>query len=274
MEHLHVQHAEHGLGLTLSGVAAIVLMLCLAVAYLRGVRHLRRAGRRWPRARTAAFLTGVGLLAIGASPPLMQAAMADFRLHMLQHLLAGMLAPLGLVLGAPVCLMLRRLPKKLVLRLSGLLHSAWIGFVAHPCIALLLNVGGLYLLYLTPLYDAMHASLVLHGLVHVHIVLAGCLFTWSVLDGPDPVPRRHSMRLRLATVFIAIAAHTLLSKVIYAYGLPGGVHPQEQIEAGAQWMYYGGDVAELLLLIAMFARRKHTPGAGDFFRDAPAAAST
>jgi putative membrane protein len=184
----------------------------------------------------------------------MQAAMTDFRVHMLQHLLIGMLAPLGLVLGAPMCLLLRRLPPRSVRTLVGLLHGAWIQGVSHPCVALVLNVGGLYLLYLTPLYTAMHASLPLHALVHLHVVLAGCLFTWSILNGPDPVPQRYTMRLRLTVLFIGIAAHTMLSKLMYAHGLPAGAHSLEQIQQGAKWMYYGGDLVELLLLIALFAR--------------------
>lgn len=252
--HSHLHQAEPGIGITLLGIAGIVIVLCAAIAYVRGATHLRQQGRTWPARRTAAFMSGCALLAIGLAPPLMQAGMTDFRNHMLQHVLIGMLAPLGLVLGAPVCLLLRSLTTSQVRLLLRFLHGAWIRVVARPIVALLLNVGGLYLLYLTPLYTAMHASLLLHAFVHLHVALAGCLFTWSMLNGPDPVPRRHSFRLRLTVLFIGIAAHTLLSKLLYAYGLPAGAHPLAEIQQGAQWMYYGGDVAEILLLIALFAR--------------------
>ncbi|MGV3591530.1 MAG: cytochrome c oxidase assembly protein [Gammaproteobacteria bacterium] len=268
MEHSHAHlHADPAAGITLLGAAALIIVFSAAIAYVRGVLHLQQDGRGWPRARTAAFLAGAALLAIGLAPPLVQAAMSDFRLHMLQHLLIGMFAPLGLVLGAPVSLLLRRLSRRHVRLLLGLLRGGWIRFVAQPFIALLLNTGGMYLLYLTPLYMTMHGSLPLNAFVHMHVVLAGCLFTWSMLNGPDPVPRRHAIRVRLAAVFIGIAAHTLLGKLMYAYGLPAGMHPRDEIEQGAQWMYYGGDLAELLLLTAMFARWRAAPKAARFFRD-------
>lgn len=272
MEHIH-SHAHHatapGIGIDLPGIAGVLIVLCAAVAYFRGVHGLQQSGRYWPRSRSVAFFSGCALLIAGLIPPVMHAATSDFRLHMLQHLLIGMLAPLGLVLGAPVSLLLRRLSQNGIRILLRLMRGAWVRVVAHPVVALLLNVGGLYLLYLTPLYTAMHASLPLHALVHLHVVLAGCLFTWSMLNGPDPVPHRYSVHLRLIVLFIGIAAHTLLSKLMYAYGLPDSPHALDQIRQGAQWMYYGGDVAELLLLIALFMRWRKAPKAAGFFRDEP-----
>lgn len=253
--HAHLRQATApDVGLTLLGTLGILLVIAAVAAYMQGVLALQHDGRHWKAGRTAAFLAGCSLLAVGLAPPLMQLASGDFRYHMLQHLLLGMLAPLGLVLGAPASLLLRSLPQRRVRGLSGVLHGRWIHFVAHPLNALLLNVGGMYLLYLSPLYAAMHTSLALHAFVHLHFVLAGCLFTWSMLDGPDPVPRRYPPTFRLAVLTAAIAAHSLLSKLMYAYGWPAGMHPLEQVQAGAQWMYYGGDLAELLLLVALFSR--------------------
>lgn len=265
--HAHTHDVPAGAGITWLALAALASVLCSAIAYWRGVRCLQRSGRTWPASRTSFFLSGCAVLAVGIAPPLVQAAMTDFRLHMLQHLLVGMLAPLGLVLGAPVSLLIRNLPRRHVGLLVRLLHGAWLRCVAHPVAALLLNVGAMYMLYLSPLYDAMHASLAVHAFVHVHVFLAGCLFTWSMLGGPDPVPRRYANQLRLAVLFIGIAAHTVLSKLMYAYGLPAGTHPIEQIKAGAQWMYYGGDLAELLLLTALFARWRTERKDAGFFRD-------
>ena len=110
------------------------------------------------------------------------------------------------------------------------------------------------LLYLTPLYAAMQASPLLHVLVHLHFLAAGYLFTWAVLAAPDVSPHPASLRLRLAVLFVAIAAHATLGKVMYGYLLPRHTaNAAEEIMAAAQLMYYGGDLAELLLAMALFA---------------------
>lgn len=56
-------------------------------------------------------------------PPLAPFVHGDFRGHMAQHLLIGMYAPLALVLGAPVTLLLRALPAHRARRSAGLLRS-------------------------------------------------------------------------------------------------------------------------------------------------------
>lgn len=173
--------------------------------------------------------------------------------HMAQHLLLGMFAPLGLVFGAPVTLALRSLPPRSGRTLVAVLRSRCVRLVSHPITAMFLNVGGMYLLYLTPLYAAMHESTALHALVHWHFLVAGCLFTWAIA-GPDPAPHRPDKRFRLLVLFVSIGAHAFLSKAMYAYGWPSGAHHSlEEIRAGAKIMYYGGDLAELLLVIALFA---------------------
>jgi putative membrane protein len=266
--HSGLQHGAMAPGFVAFGLVAVAVICTLALAYWWAAYRSRERGRPWSTARTLAFLSGCVLLALALSPWIMRAALGDFRIHMLQHLLIGMLAPLALVLGAPVSLLLRTLSRDHARRLLGLLHGAWLRTVSHPLSALLLNVGGMYLLYLSPLYDAMHRSLPLYAIVHVHFVLAGCLFSWSMLNGPDPVPRAHSPAFRLSVLFIGIAAHALLSKLMYAQGWPAGTaHSLEEIQAGAQWMYYGGDAAELLLLIALFARWRQARKGSLLFRD-------
>ena len=58
----------------------------------------------------------------------------------------------------------------------------------------------------------------------------------------------------MLVLFAAIAAHAVLGKLMYAYGFPrdAGLELAE-IEAAAQLMYYGGDLAELILALVFFA---------------------
>ena len=251
---------------------ALLLVAGLLVAYVTATYAQRRAGRRWSHWRTATFVVGAGLLAVAAAPPLVRFAHADLRGHMLQHLLVGMLAPLGLVLAAPVTLALRTLSVPAARRITGLLRSRPLRVLSHPVAALVLNIGGMYALYLTPLYAATLGSPALHHLVHLHFLAAGYLFTWAILTGPDPAPHPPRMRTRLGVLFVSMAAHATLGKLMYGYLWPRGtLHGADEIRAAAQLMYYGGDLAEVLLAVALFAmwyqrrgahyRRATRPGA-------------
>ena len=89
----------------LGDLAAAVAVVLLAAGYLLLRRRANRPVSRW---RAGAFLTGCGLLAVALLPPVAPYAHADFRGHMLQHLLIGMYSPVALVLGVTVPL--RALP--------------------------------------------------------------------------------------------------------------------------------------------------------------------
>ena len=237
-----------------SALGAVPPLLALAAlaAYLGAVWAARRRGRAWPAGRTAWFALGALAVAVCVSPPVMHAAHLSLRAHMVQHLALAMLAPLALVLGAPVTAVLRALPARPARRLARVLRSRPVAVVSHPAVALALNVGGMAALYATPLFGAMHGSAWVSAAVHVHMLAAGCLFTYAVLAGPDPAPHAAPMGVRLAALAAGVAAHAVLSKQLAAQGWPAGYDAAETL-AAAQVMYYGGDLAEALLLAALLA---------------------
>lgn len=230
------------------GLAAALLPFCLLGLYL-AVASREPA---WSRGRMCSFAAGTALVAVALSPPLAHWAHQDLRGHMVQHLLLGMFAPLGLVLGAPGTLLLRHLPVSAARRIVALLARKPIRALIHPVTAAVLDIGGMYLLYLTPLFSVMGAHPALHLLVHLHFVLSGYLFTWAIA-GPDPAPHRPGFPTRLVVFFLAMAAHATLGKLMYGYAYPRTSAPLAEVQQAAQWMYYGGDVAELLLAAALFA---------------------
>ncbi|PZR53919.1 cytochrome c oxidase assembly protein [Xylanimonas oleitrophica] len=229
------------------------------------VRRRGALGRPWSGWRTAAWCAGALLLAVAVSPPLVSTAHADPAGHMVQHLLLGMYAPLGLVLAAPVTLLLGAASPAWRRRTARLLGSRPVHVLSHPVTAGLLTSGGLAVLYLTSLYAASLHRPWLHALVSVHFVASGCLFA-SAVAGPDPVPRRPSTATRAVVLVLTAAAHAVLAKWLYAHAgtlPPGAGHTPAATERAAQWMYYGGDVAEVLLACALFAgwRRARRHGA-------------
>ncbi|MFF9458465.1 cytochrome c oxidase assembly protein [Streptomyces flaveolus] len=227
-------------------------LLAVTAAYLLAARRARRRNpaQGWSGPRSASFLGGTALLAVALLPPLGPAAHTDFRGHMAQHMLIGMYAPLLLVLAAPVTLLLRTLSPVRARRVTGLLHSSPARFVTHPATALALSTGTLGVLYFTPLYDAAMGHPAGHWLMNAHFLASGCLFAHAVA-GPDPAPARPGVPARLVYLGVAIAAHALIAQAMYG-GFFVGVHaPVDELRQGAEIMYYGGDIAELLLAAAL-----------------------
>ncbi|MCZ4124591.1 cytochrome c oxidase assembly protein [Streptomyces sp. H39-S7] len=261
-------HHVSGGGL-LGAVLTVLLLLVAASAYLLAVRRARRRNpaRGWSGRRTASFLTGLGLLGVALLPPLGSSAHTDFRGHMAQHMLIGMYAPPALVLAAPVTLLLRTLPPAGGRRITSALRSLPARMLSHPAVALLLSTGTLGLLYCTPLYNTAMDHPTGHWLMQAHFLASGCLFAY-VIAGPDPAPARPGVRTRLVYLGFAIAAHALIAQAMYG-GYFVDIHaPIDQVQRGAEIMYYGGDIAELLLAGALVAtwrperrtRRPRGPG--------------
>lgn len=231
----------------------MLLVVTLALGYVSALVKLKSKDLTWSAWHSISFGLGTGLLGIALHPQLMQWAHHDLRGHMVQHLLLGMFAPIFLVLGAPVTLALKTLPVKVARGVTAILRSKVFYLFSHPVVALLLNIGGMYILYLTPLYNVSLTQPWLHYIIHLHFLLAGYLFCWSMI-GLEPVPQRPGLRVRIFVLFLNIALHAFLSKLMYAYLLPhNSPHPEEQIREAAKLMYYWGDLSELLLTIALFA---------------------
>ncbi|PWR14504.1 cytochrome c oxidase assembly protein [Micromonospora sicca] len=236
-------HAGH----TAGGFPPVALVpLGMFWLYLAAALRQGDAGRPgWNHRRTASFGLGAALLAAGLAWPA-----GDPPGHMWQHLLLGMLAPLALVLGAPGTLALRTLDRRAGRAAVRLLRHPVARVAAHPVTGLLLTAGGLYLLYLTPLYRATLTSPALHGLVHLHFVLAGYLFAWSIA-GPDPGPHRPRVPVRLLVLGVAVAAHAAIAQLLYADLLVDVPAAGDELRDAATVMYYGGDLAEILLALAL-----------------------
>lgn len=229
-----------------AGVVAVLLFAFLLyplAAALTSVHY-----RAWPLHRSFLWSLGIFSIALVFTGPLADGAKGNFVGHMWTHLLLGMLAPLLILLARPMTLLLRTLPVTAARKLTAALKSKLCQFISHPFAALILNSGGLYVLYLTGAFKWMHQSLLVYSFIHLHVFLAGYLFAASVLY-IDVTVHRLSYLLRSLVLVVSLAAHKILSKLIYAYP-PAGV-PEHQAEEGGMVMYYGGDVIELFMIFLL-----------------------
>lgn len=228
----------------------LLLIIPAALAYTWGVLRLQRRGDQWPASRSVAAVAGFAVLTGALMPPLVDTM--DFPVHIVQHLMLAMAAPLMFALSAPVTLALRTAPQPSRRILLVALHSRPARAFNTAPVVLVLELGGMYAYYLTGLFAATQRHPWLHLLVHTHMFLAGCLLSWFLV-GRDPMPHRPSTRQAVMVLVLVAGSHDLLAKLMYAHLLPRGGGDPAQIQLGAQIMFYGGDAIETALAVALLA---------------------
>lgn len=240
---------QQGNGVFLDAILATPFLLAIAL-YIGAAISSSRSWHlhQWPWHRYIFFSLGVLCAGVAVVGPLANEARIDFRAHIVGHLLLGMLAPLLLVFARPMTLFLRTLSVSAARKLSYFLRSSYVRIISHPITASVLNIGGLWALYTADLYHMMHEYLWIHILVHLHVFLAGYLFTMAMIY-VEPVAHRYSYLYRTIVFIFALAGHGILSKYLYA-SPPAGV-PQAEAETGSMIMYYGGDVIDAILIFIL-----------------------
>ena len=192
----------------------IVAVLAVGVLYLVGVRRLRRRGDHWPPGRTVAFVgLGLGTLLLATTSFLAVYDTTLLSVHMVQHMMLSMVAPVFLALGAPITLALRTLPARPRRALLGIVHSRPVGVITFPLVAMALFIVNPWALYFSPLYEATLRNPWLHDVNHLHFVLVGSLWFWTIL-GIDPLPNRPSYPMRMLAVFLSLPFHAFLGVTI------------------------------------------------------------
>jgi cytochrome c oxidase assembly factor CtaG len=247
--------------------AAVIVGLALAAtAYLAASTRLRRRGDHWAVGRDIAFVGG-GLGTIALATLWWPGTYDDtlFWAHMVQHMTLSMVSPIFLALGAPVTLTLRTLPAKPRRWLVRALRSLPAKIVINPLVGFALLFGTPFVLYFTGLYGDTLRNDTLHQLLHVHFVLAGCIFFWPLI-GIDPVPGRLPHPMRLLLLFVTLPAHAWLGITIMSAKtvLAGSYYRQlarpwgpsllhdQQIGGGLLWAT--GDLVGLLVVAALFVQ--------------------
>jgi putative membrane protein len=213
---LHSGHGSVESAISVADLMPALSALIFMAFYLVAVTRLRGRGDAWPWQRDMSFAAGAAVLITAA---LVQFPGGEFTVHVAQHLLVGMVAPMLLILARPLTLVLRSVHGGLQRTILAISSSilAWLVF---PPAAAVINVAGLWLLYRTGLFAATRDDPWLHAIVHLHMFVGGLLFTFSVCQ-LDPLRRRHGLPLRAGCLVVAGAAHAVLAKTLYGVPPPG-----------------------------------------------------
>ncbi|WP_235490476.1 cytochrome c oxidase assembly protein [Frankia sp. AvcI1] len=200
----------------------VFLSACVLAAglYLAGLLRLRARGIRWPVGRTIAWLCGLAVVVFATSSGLGRYGPVLLSVHMTQHMLLSMCAPIPLVLGAPVTLALRAMRPARAPHRSGprewlvaVLHSWPVRVLTHPAWVTANFIGSLYVLYMTSLLTTLMHNHLGHLYMNVHFLAVGVLF-FELLIGIDPLPRRLPHPGRIIMLLSAVPFHTFLGIAI------------------------------------------------------------
>lgn len=234
--------------------------------YIAGLVVMHRRGDRWPVPRSFSFLLcGLGSIAIATMSALGTYDTVLFSIHMVQHMILMMVAPLFLALGAPVTLALRTLPTRPRGTLLAVLHSRFARVLTFAPLTLALFIATPFALYYSPFYEISLRSGFWHAFLHLHFLIIGCLLMWPLV-GIDPVPGRISYPLRLLMLFLMLPFHAFLGISImssttliaeswylaFNRAWPPSPLDDQYLAGGILWA--SGDALALLMLIALFAQ--------------------
>ncbi|MEY4678035.1 MAG: hypothetical protein RI992_750 [Actinomycetota bacterium] len=246
------------------------LLIFVVALYIKGVIILSRRGVKWPVGRTIAFAVGISAVDFATSGGLGLYSHFSFSAHMSAHMIIGMIAPIGIVLGAPITLALRTLPigrdpQERGIRGSfiALLHSKLGKFYTNPIVALAIFDGSLFALYFTPLFGNLMQGHTGHFIMSLHFLLAGILF-FQILIGIDPMPQKVPHLVKIIIIFAAMSIHAFFSISIMSAStlIDGGYFAQlerpwatdlladQKLGGSIGWAM--GEIPILLALLATF----------------------
>jgi cytochrome c oxidase assembly factor CtaG len=241
-----------------TGDPALAWVICVAVLYAIGGRHLPRSGpaatRRW---RAAAFAAGLVVVVLALDSPLDDAADQLLWAHMVQHILLLMVAPPLLALARPWNRIWHGLPLEWRRPLA---RAAVRGRALAPARAAAAVLAGgvaswlafnltLVAWHIPAAYDLTLRSPPVHALEHAMFFAVGLLFWTRVIDSPPwrsplsaPVRALYLGSAMVVSwilaIVLAVAASPLYAPYAAEASRPGGITAlgDQQLAAGVMWV--------------------------------------
>jgi putative membrane protein len=188
----------------------LVGVLCLT-GLLYGWGALR-CRRRWSVWRTVSFMAGLLVLALALLSGIDRYADELLSMHVLEHMLLILAAPVLVLWGAPVRLALSSCPSAARHTIAELLRSRVVHVLTRPACGLALFTLVVLGTHLTGVYEAALRHPLLHAFEHAAYFWSGLLFLAPIV-GSDPIARRPG----------AIASFSWLMAAMVVMSLPAGV---------------------------------------------------
>ena len=234
-----------------TGAAALVtdgLLLGSLVAYLAAVVALARRGRRWPIRWTAAFAGGLVALFLAIGSGIGARDDTDVAAHVAQHLLLMMVGAPLLVMGRVPVLAARAGPRGVQRRIARVLRHRLLRRPTGPGLWLA-YFGLMWACFLPPLYRLEVGESPVHDALHAALVLTGVLF-WQGVVGPGWSWRRVGVLRRSLPVVAGMPVEAALGAYLVTLPAPLAGSGLVATHAAAQVFWIGAMVTSGTALAA------------------------
>jgi cytochrome c oxidase assembly factor CtaG len=241
-----------------------VLVVVFAALYLWGVVRVarRHPARPWPRWKTGLFLGGLAVIVIATESGVGAYDDVLFWDHMVQHLMLIMVAPVLLIFGQPLTLLMHASRNPLHTWVKRVLRSKVASFLTWPAFGAVAYTVAVAGAHLTGLANTIETNPTLHDAEHGIFLLVGYLFFLPIL-GREPIRWRLSYPVRFVVLVLLMPVDTFTGLVLSnggagTPGIPSGPRPAwapnavSDLHAGGAVMWVGGDALMFGLMMVVF----------------------
>ncbi|GAA1885054.1 cytochrome c oxidase assembly protein [Streptantibioticus ferralitis] len=247
-------------------LVALVFVVVLCALYATAVLRLRGRGERWPVARTLTFaVLGLGMIVFATMSALSVYSRVLFWPAAVQNIVLDLIAPLGLALGDPLALAGRALSDPARRRLDTVMGSRVVRLLTFPFVSSVLVLVSELSIYFTPYFQTALSNGGVRQLMHLQLLLTGCLFVLPMLTRQEMLPRWCTHPVRAVLVFldglfdsvpgiVVMLSGTLVAGHWYAtHPRTWGPSLQRDQQIGGGLMLTIAELVGLPFLIAVFA---------------------
>ena len=251
-----------------------ILVLAAACIYLNGLSNWHRPSHPVNNWQKASFFFGLFLVFFALQSPLDPLSDHLLSFHQVQHFLLRMVAPMFILLGAPLTPMLRGLPPWVRLGIIRPLAKNYYarrlyGLLTNPVFTIFFFLGSLYLWQFPGAFNLALRNDEVHALMHLTMSLSGFLFWWVIIDPPPHRSRLH-YGLRVLYLGLIVLPNTLLGAAItFSDGLiysayaevtqPYGLDLMTDQQLGGLMLWVPGDMMSILaagIVMVMWYQRE------------------
>ena len=242
-------------------------LILSAWLYIRGLRRMWRDGRGSGVKAWEAWCYAAGWVALFVAlvSPLHPWGRVLFAAHMTQHEILMLVAAPLVVLGRPILVFLKALPREWAQGLGQLANRRWWlavwRAISNPFAAWLIHAAALWIWHVPALFQATIDNDVVHTVQHASFLGSALLFWWAVMHG-----RNRAAMFGMAVLYqFTTALHSGLLGVLITFAdtliYPAyrdttqswGLTPLEDQQLGGLIMWIPAGIVYVIAGLAFFA---------------------